>query len=136
MHRNFSTLKMRNILQSILFLFLIFSISDSAFSQTKKLSLDDQILQDSLYKSNKKKALNFSLKEFDTLFFEFFSKKNDPELTLSKTEFYNYTVQIAAFSDRLAKLYPDQKDVAEKNKEKWLSESYEEYLEYKGSQKK
>lgn len=127
---------MRNILQYFFLSFLIFSISESAFSQTKKLSLDDKILQDSLYKSNKKKVLDFSLKEFDALFFEFFGKKNDPEVILSKTEFYNYTVQIATFSDRLAHLYPDQKEVAEKNKEKWLSESYEDYLEYKASQKK
>lgn len=80
--------------------------------------------------------MNFSMKEFDTLFFEFFSKKNSPEILLSKTEFYNYTVQIAAFSDRLEKLYPDQKQVAKQNKEHWLSESYEDYLEYKESQKK
>lgn len=127
---------MRNILFSILLLCLIFSVSEPVFSQSKKISLDDKILQDSLYKSNKKKVLDFSLKEFDALFFEFFSKKNDPEVILSKTEFYNYTVQIATFSDRLARLYPDQKEVAAKNKEKWLSESYEDYLEYKASQKK
>ncbi|MEN2490200.1 hypothetical protein AAYQ05_20520 [Flavobacterium sp. B11] len=76
------------------------------------------------------------MKDFDSLFFEFFKKKNDPNIFLTKTEFYNYTVQIAAFSDRLAKLYPDQKVVAEKNKENWLSEKYEDYLEYKASQKK
>lgn len=127
---------MCNILKFILLSFFIFSISEPTFSQTKKISLDDKILQDSLYKSNKKKVLNFSLKEFDALFFEFFSKKNDPEVILSKTEFYNYTVQIATFSDRLAHLYPDQKEIAAKNKEKWLSESYEDYLEYKASQKK
>ncbi|WP_125723178.1 hypothetical protein [Flavobacterium ustbae] len=76
------------------------------------------------------------MKEFDTLFFEFFTKKNNPDILLTKTEYYNYTVQIAAFSDRLARLYPDQKEVASQNKEQWLSESYEDYLEYKASQKK
>ncbi|WP_128414863.1 hypothetical protein [Flavobacterium sp. Root186] len=76
------------------------------------------------------------MKEFDTLFFEFFTRKNDPDVLLTKTQFYNYTVQIATFSDRLAKLYPDQKEVARQNKEQWLSERYEDYLEYKGSQKK
>ncbi|KRB54188.1 hypothetical protein ASD98_18100 [Flavobacterium sp. Root186] len=126
---------MRPYLQFILFLSLIFSIN-TACAQTKKLSVDDQLLQDSIYKSNKKKILNFSMKEFDTLFFEFFTRKNDPDVLLTKTQFYNYTVQIATFSDRLAKLYPDQKEVARQNKEQWLSERYEDYLEYKGSQKK
>jgi len=76
------------------------------------------------------------MKEFDSLFFEFFNKKNDPKAILSKTEFYNYTVQIATFSDRLAALYPEQKKLPIKIKRKWLSESYEEYLQYKASQKK
>lgn len=127
---------MRTFFQFVLFSFLILMISNRTYAQTKKLSVDDQMLQDSIYKSNKKKVLNFSMKEFDTLFFEYFNRKNDPKIVLTKTEFYNYTVQIATFSDRLAKLYPDQKQVAAENKEKWLSESYEEYLEYKASQKK
>jgi hypothetical protein len=106
------------------------------YAQSKKLSIDDQLLQDSIYKSTKKKVLNFSMKEFDALFFEYFTTKNDPNVVLTKTEFYKYTVQIATFSDRLAKLYPEQKEVAAKNKEQWLSESYEEYLQFKASQKK
>lgn len=122
-------------LSLILFLSLL-SIGTSAFAQSKKISIDDQLIQDSIYKSTKKKVLNFSMKEFDALFFDFFTKKNDPTTVLSKVEFYNYTVQIASFSNRLEKLYPDQKKVAEENREKWLSESYEDYLVYKGSQKK
>ena len=105
-------------------------------AQTKKLPIKDQLLQDSIYKSNKKKVLNFSMKDFDALFFDFFNRKNDPDIVLTKVEFYSYTVQIAAFSDRLASLYPDQKQVAAQNKETWLSESYEDYLQYKASQKK
>ena len=116
--------------------FLIFPINAITYAQVKKLAVDDQLLQDSIYKSNKKKVLNFSMKEFDALFFEYFNRKNDPKITLTKTEFYTYTVQIATFSDRLAHLYPDQKEIAATNKEKWLSESYEEYLQYKASQKK
>ncbi|WP_337968244.1 hypothetical protein [uncultured Flavobacterium sp.] len=76
------------------------------------------------------------MKEFDSLFFEFFTTKNDANIVLTKAEFYKYTVQIATFSDRLAKLYPEQKEVAAKNKEQWLSESYEDYLQFKASQKK
>ena len=127
---------MLRFLQILLFSFLMLLINSNGYAQTKKLSIDDQLLQDSIYKSNKKKVLNFSMKEFDTLFFEFFTKKNDPDVLLTKTEFYNYTVQIATFSDRLAHLYPEQKEVAAQNKEQWLSESYEDYLQYKASQKK
>jgi hypothetical protein len=118
------------------FYLLIFMISSISFAQSKRPALDDQLIKDSIYKSNKKKVLNFSMKDFDTLFFEYFKRKNDINITLTKKEFYNYTVQIAAFSDRLSTLYPNQKEVAEQNKEKWLSESYEDYLEYKASQKK
>ncbi|SFD30043.1 hypothetical protein [Flavobacterium phragmitis] len=127
---------MKTSLKIVFFLLLVFSIGENTFAQSKKLSVDDKLLQDSLYNGNKKKAMNFSMKDFDKLFFEFFNKKNDPDVVLTKTEFYTYTVQIAAFSDRLIKLYPEQKEVAEKNKENWLSENYEDYLEYKASQKK
>lgn len=127
---------MFRILQLMLFCFLIFSINTNAYAQTKKLSIDDRLLQDSIYKSNKKKVLNFSMKDFDALFFDFFTIKSNSEVVLTKTQFYNYTVQIATFSDRLASLYPAQKEVAEKNKERWLSESYEDYLLFKASQKK
>lgn len=121
---------------SLILLLSLLSIGASGFAQSKKISIDDQLIQDSIYKSNKKKVLNFSMKEFDALFFEFFNRKSDPNIVLSKVEFYSYTVQIAAFSDRLEKLYPDQKKVAAENKEKWLSENYEDYLVYKASQKK
>lgn len=127
---------MPRLLKLFFICFLIFAINNIAYTQVKKLAVDDQLIQDSIYKSNKKKVLNFSMKEFDELFFEYFNRKNDPNITLTKTEFYNYTVQIATFSDRLAHLYPDQKEIAATNKEKWLSESYEEYLQYKASQKK
>ena len=127
---------MHRLLKLFFICILILLINPNSYAQVKKLSVDDQLLQDSIYKSNKKKVLNFSMKEFDELFFEYFNRKNDPNITLTKIEFYNYTVQIAAFSDRLAHLYPDQKEIAATNKEKWLSESYEEYLQYKASQKK
>jgi putative cell wall-binding protein len=127
---------MYKLLKLFLFSFLVLAICTNTYAQAKKLSVDDRLLQDSIYKSNKKKVLNFSMKEFDALFFEYFSRKNDSKVILTKTEFYNYTVQIATFSDRLAHLYPDQKQVAAQNKEQWLSESYEDYLQYKASQKK
>ncbi|MCV9933637.1 hypothetical protein OIU80_15235 [Flavobacterium sp. LS1R47] len=127
---------MSRILQLMLFCSLIFLINTTTYAQTKKLSIDDRLLQDSIYKSNKKKVLNFSMKDFDALFFDFFKDKSNPDVILTKTQFYNYTVQIATFSDRLSSLYPAQKEVAAKNKEQWLSESYEDYLLFKASQKK
>lgn len=127
---------MYRLLQFVLFIFLINLISNTTYAQVKKLSVDDQLIQDSIYKSKKKKVLNFSMKEFDTIFFEYFNRKNDPNVVLTRKDFYNYTVQIATFSDRLSSLYPEQKEVAAQNKEKWLSESYEDYLQYKASQKK
>lgn len=127
---------MMRVLQLIGFAVICFLTAGISYGQSKKISIDDQLLQDSIYKSNKKKVLNFSLKDFDALFFEYFKQKNDSNIVLSKTEFYNYTVRIAVFSDRWAILYPDQKEFAEKNKEKWMSESYQDYLDYKASQKK
>lgn len=76
------------------------------------------------------------MKEFDRLFFEFSDKKSNPNLVLTKEEFYKYTIQIAIFSDRLAALYPDQKEVAAENKKKWFAENYEDYLLSKASPKK
>lgn len=127
---------MRRFLQLVLFTFLITVINTTAYAQLKKLPIDDQLIQDSIYKSNKKKVLNFSMKDFNALFLEYFKRKNDPDVVLSKKEFYSYTVKIATFSDRLASLYTEEKQVAEKNKETWLAESYEDYLQYKASQKK
>jgi phosphatidate phosphatase PAH1 len=127
---------MCKLLKIVVLSFLILFVNSNLHAQTQKLSLDDLLLQDSIYKSNKKKVLNFSIKEFDALFFEYFKRKNDPDIILSKTEFYSYTVQIATFSDRLAVLYPEQKEAAEQSKQQWLAESYEEYLQSKGSQKK
>jgi len=97
---------------------------------------NDTLLKEEIYNENRVKVLNFSLKEFDALFFEFFNKKANPNLVLTKEEFYKYTVQIAIFSDRLVALYPDQKEMAAENKKKWFAEKYEDYLLSKATQKK
>src|SRR6188768_4171410 len=93
---------MLKLLKLFFICFLILATYDITYAQVKKLPVNDRLLQDSIYKSNKKKVLNFSMKEFDALFFEYFNRKNNPNVTLTKTEFYTYTVQIATFSDRLA----------------------------------
>ena len=97
---------------------------------------NDTLLKEEIYNENRVKVLNFSLKEFDALFFEFFNKKANPNLVLTKVEFYTYTVQIAIFSDRLVALYPDQKEMAAENKKKWFAEKYEDYSLSKATQKK
>ncbi|SHM03528.1 hypothetical protein [Flavobacterium xinjiangense] len=118
-------------------LLLYFTISfGTLIAQEKKTGSNDDLLKDSLYAVNKVKVLNYSLKQFDQLFFEFFDKKSDSQLVLTKSEFYNYTVQIAVFSDRLAALYPEQKQIAAENKKKWFAESYQDYLLSKASAKK
>jgi hypothetical protein len=116
---------------------LYFALSfGTLIAQEKKESSSDALLKDSLYVVNKVKVLNYSLKQFDQLFFEFFQKKSDAKLVLTKSEFYNYTIQIGIFSDRLAALYPAQKQIAAENKKKWFAESYQDYLLSKSSAKK
>jgi hypothetical protein len=105
-------------------------------AQEKIVNSNDMLLKEAIYNENRVKVLNFSLKQFDMLFFEFSDKKSDPNVVLKKEEFYKYTIQIAIFSDRLAALYPDQKEIAAENKKKWFAENYEDYLLSKASQKK
>lgn len=40
-----------------------------------------------------------------------------------KETIYKYTIQIAAFLDPLAILYPDQKEISVENKKKWFPET-------------
>ena len=47
---------------------------------------NDTLLKEEIYNENRVKVLNFSLKEFDALFFEFFNKKANPNLVLTKDE--------------------------------------------------
>jgi hypothetical protein len=116
---------------------LFFMVSpESLQAQEKTVNTADTLLKETLYNANKVKVSNFSLKQFDALFFEFFDKKANPNLVLTKEEFYKYTIQIAIFSDRLAALYPDQKEIASENKKKWFAETYEDYLLSKATQKK
>lgn len=105
-------------------------------AQEIKVTDKDMSIKEIIYNENRVKVLNYSLKEFDALFFEFFDKKSNPSLLLTKQEFYTYTIQIAIFSDRLAALYPDQKEIAATNKKKWFAAAYEDYLVLKASQKK
>lgn len=123
-------------MKKIILIFLVLVSLNSLLAQEIKANTADDVLKESIYKANKTKVLNYSMKDFEKLFFEFSDKKADNSLILSKEEFYTYTVKIAIFSDRLATLYPKEKEVAAANKKKWLSESYEDYLLSKQIQKK
>nr|WP_315150445.1 hypothetical protein [uncultured Flavobacterium sp.] len=123
-------------MRKIILVCIVLIFCHSTFAQEKKANSADDVLKDSIYIANKTKVLNYSLKDFEKLFFEFNEKKFDPNVILTKKEFYTYTVKIATFSDRLAALYPKEKEVAAESKKKWLSESYEDYLLSKQSQKK
>lgn len=114
----------KKILKILLFLFFVSGIQ----AQEKKTNPADEALKEAIYSQNKKAVLNYNIKQFDALFFEFFDKKRDPNVVLTKEEFYNYTMKIAVFSERLASLYPEQKQVAEDSKKKWMAENYEDYL--------
>lgn len=126
-------IKLRVFMPLLMLLLLLVEVANA---QEAKAVAPDQLLKESLYSKSRVKVLNFSLKQFDALFFEFFDKKLDPNVLLSKEQFYTYTMQIAAFSERLAKLYPDQKDLAAENKKKWFDENYEDYLLSKAPEKK
>lgn len=122
-------------MRKIILMTFLFFVS-AAQAQEKKLLSADELLKESIFSQNKKAVMNYSIKEFDALFFEFFQKKNDSKLVLTKEEFYTYTVKIAIFSDRLARLYPSEKEIAAESKKKWMSENYEDYLHSKEIQKK
>ena len=121
---------------NIILIFVMVLSFSSIKSQEITVNTKDAFLKERIYEKNKMKILNYSMRQFDALFFEFSDKKADVNLVLTKEEFYNYTIQIAIFSDRLASLYPAEKEMAEKSKEKWFAESYEDYLLSKESQKK
>jgi hypothetical protein len=73
---------------------------------------------------------SYDKNDFDTLFFEFFTKQND-EKVLTKDEFYTYTIKIAIYSEKLGMLYKDQKAEADKTKQEWFARSYQDYLNSK-----
>lgn len=116
--------------------FIVIVSANITFAQEIKTKNIDDLLKDSIYLANKTKVLNYSMNDFQKLFFEFNDKKFDQNVHLSKEEFYTYTVKMAIFSERLATLYPKEKEVAIESKARWLATSYEDYLLSKQTQKK
>jgi hypothetical protein len=103
----------------------------TVFSQEKKLNPVDGQQKENLYFKYKKEVQAYSKKDFDTLFFEFFQKQNDTKTTLTKEEYYTYTIKIAIYSEKLGLLYKDQKAEAQRTKQEWFDKSYQMYLDSK-----
>lgn len=113
-------------------LLFVFTTNMQAQDATKT---SDEVLKEKIYNQYKAAVLNYSMKNFDSMFLDFLAKQNDKNYTFTREEFYTFTVKIATFSDRLAKLYPARKAEAESNKKEWLSKTYDDYLKMKESNK-
>ncbi|MGL2965101.1 hypothetical protein [Flavobacterium sp. XGLA_31] len=122
---------MKKIIQLSFCTLLLVCLTGSVFAQDKQTGDPDGPLKAVLYQKYKRQAQAYDKKEFDALFFEFFQKQKNPELILTKEEFYSYTVKIAAYSEKLGLLYKEQKEEALRTKQEWLAKSYADYLQSK-----
>ena len=122
---------MRKIIQIAVVFSLIFCATSQSFGQQTASVDPDIAIKETLYNKYKKEVLSFDKKDFDTLFFEFFQKQSDSKITLTKEEYYTYTIKIAIYSEKLGLLYKDQKEESVKAKQEWFNKSYAEYLKSK-----
>jgi hypothetical protein len=122
---------MKKIIQIMIFIFMIFCSAEKGFAQDKISEDTDAQLKEIIYNKYKKQVLAFDKKDFDNLFFEFFQKQTDSKITLTKEEFYSYTIKIAIYSEKLGLLYKDQKEEAQRAKQEWFDRSYSEYINSK-----
>ena len=103
----------------------------SVFAQENSVKDSDYLLKETLYNKYKREAQALDKKQFDALFFEFFQKQRDKEITLTKEAFYNYTLKIAAYSEKLGLLYKDQREDSQRTKQEWFDKRYSDYLNFK-----
>ena len=122
---------MKSVLQFSIFTFFFSMITLGTSAQGIAKNDPDSDLKLELYNKYKKEVLAFTKKDFDGLFFEFFSKMDDEKTTLTKEEYYTYTIKIAIYNERLGRLYKDKKEVSAESKEKWFSKDYQVYLNSK-----
>ena len=118
------------ILKRVAYLLIFLSLNIS-FSQEAVAENSDSDLKESLYKKYKNEVRSFDRKKFDNLFLDFFDKSAENKTTLSKEEFYTYTIKIAIYSEKLGLLYKDQKEEAQKAKQDWFDKDYSDYLNSK-----
>ncbi|MCF6131125.1 hypothetical protein [Flavobacterium wongokense] len=121
----------KKLTRILFFSFLFLAATNTLQAQEKTSNTEDAQLKETLYKKFKKEVQSYDKKEFDALFFEFFKKTKDKTLTLTKEEFYTYTIKIAAYSEKLGLLYKDQKETADRTKQEWFDKSYTDYLNSK-----
>ncbi|MGV3695719.1 hypothetical protein [Flavobacterium sp.] len=122
---------MKTKMQIALLGFFFLVVSGTMFAQEITAGSNDLELKETLYKKYKKEVLGYDKNDFDTLFFEFFKKSKDKSQTLTKEEFYTYTIKIAIYSERLGLLYKDRKAESERTKQDWFDKSYADYLKSK-----
>ena len=122
---------MRKIIQISIFYLLLFCSTSIAFAQENKSNDPDMQIKEALYAKYKNEVRAFDRRDFDDLFFEYFQKQGDSKLTLTKEEFYTYTIKIAIYSEKLGLLYKGKKQEAQQAKQDWFSKSYSEYLSTK-----
>jgi hypothetical protein len=121
---------MKKTIRIILFSFL-FLAAGTMFAQKDTVNASDIEIKEVLYKKYKKEVQAYNKNDFDALFFEFFKKQKDQAVTLTKEEFYTYTIKIAIYSEKLGLLYKDQKEEAQRTKQEWFDKSYSDYLNSK-----
>ena len=122
---------MLNIKHFLLLGFLIFGHWSISLAQVAANRSEDQGLKEIMYKKLRNPTLRFNKKQFDSLFFDYFQKTNRKDVVLSKEEYYNYTVRIGIYSEKLGLLYKQSKDNATQSKKDWLDKNYSDYLQSK-----
>jgi len=108
---------MKNIIRYVVFTFIFTCICNTTFAQAEDVKNSDIQLKEVLCKKYKKEVLSFDKNDFDTLFFEFFQKQKDEDTTLSKEEFYTYTIKIAVYSEKLGLLHKEQQVESQRTKQ-------------------
>jgi hypothetical protein len=63
---------------------MFLAVANSTFTQEKKANSEDVVLKDSIYNASKTKVLNYSMKDFEKLFFEFNDKQFDQNILLTE----------------------------------------------------
>ena len=108
---------------------VVLLVTLSGFGQGKTKATQDIQFKETLYSKYKREVLAFSKKDYDALFFEFMEKQNDAKITLTKEQYYTYTIKIAIYAEKLGLLYKDQKQEAQRTKQQWFDRNYQDYLQ-------
>ena len=100
-------------------------------SQVTSSKTNDDVLKQKMYKKLRNQTLSFNKKQFDSLFFDYFKKTAANDVILTKDEYYNYTVRIGIYSEKLGLLYKANKPEAMQSKKEWMDKNYQDYLNSK-----